>query len=178
MRISLFGGPGASKSTTAADQFARMKRAGYSIELVSEYVKSWAVQKRTINNFDQVYLMGKQMQYEYRFLSNGVKNIITDSPVLLSAHYTRALFPGMEKTADAMEAMIAEYDKQFPSINIFLNRGDKPYKTEGRWQTYEEALALDETIRNRLDDSGIDYVEFGYNEGDTIFRYIERLIDR
>lgn len=62
MRINLYAGPGAGKSTTAAMQFAKLKIAGHSIELVSEYVKAWAIAKRQVVGFDQIYLMGKQLQ--------------------------------------------------------------------------------------------------------------------
>ncbi len=39
MRINLFAGPGAGKSTTATWLFSQLKIAGISIELTSEYVK-------------------------------------------------------------------------------------------------------------------------------------------
>ena len=84
MRINLLAGPGSGKSTTAAWLFSELKIRHISVELITEYVKSWATQKRQVTTFDQVYLFGKQMQYEYRFLNNGIKNVVTDSPLILS----------------------------------------------------------------------------------------------
>jgi hypothetical protein len=139
MRINLYAGPGAGKSTTAAMLFGKLKVLGYSIELVSEYVKAWAIEKRNVIGFDQIYLMGKQLHYEHRFLSNGIQHIVTDSPVLLSACYTKAFYPNLYVASNHMEGIIAEYEREYPSINIFLNRQDKEYKEEGRWQTHEEA---------------------------------------
>lgn len=171
MRINLYAGPGAGKSTTAAWLFASLKRRGYSIELVSEYIKSWAVAKRNVAPFDQLYLMGKQLHYEYRFLSNSIKNIVTDSPVLLSAIYARSYFPELN-IADSMESIVAEYEKSHPSLNIFLNRGDKEYHTEGRWQSKEEAQSIDKTVRLVLDRNEIKYHEFSFFDHELILDHV------
>ena len=56
MRISLFGGPGSGKSTTAARLFSELKERHYSVEHVSEYVKSWTYMNRKPKGFDQVYI--------------------------------------------------------------------------------------------------------------------------
>jgi hypothetical protein len=168
LRINLYAGPGAGKSTTAAMLFAKMKILGYSIELVSEYVKGWAIAKRAPVGFEQVYLMGKQLQYEYRFLSHGIHNIVTDSPVLLSACYARAFYPELKDVATHMEAIIAEYERHHPSINIFLDRGDKPYSTEGRYQTKEQAQALDTVVKDSLNRLGIPYSTFSFCNDDIL----------
>jgi hypothetical protein len=157
--------------------FAKLKIAGYSIELVSEYVKAWAIAKRAPVGFDQVYLMGKQLQYEYRFLSNGIQNVITDSPVLLSACYTRAYYPELANVADHMDAIILEYEKQHPAINIFIDRGDKEYKTEGRYQTQEAAQKLDGVVRDTLERLNLPYTTFSFFDNDAILNHITAAID-
>lgn len=171
MRINLYAGPGAGKSTTAAWLFAELKKRDYSVELVSEYVKSWAIAKRDIIGFDQVYLMGKQLNYEYRFLANGIKHIVTDSPVLLSACYTRSYFDDL-KIADHMEAIIAEYEARHPSLNIFLNREGKEYRTEGRWQTAEEAKKIDTIVKDALGRNGLSYTEFSFYDTESILKHV------
>lgn len=118
------------------------------MEQVSEYVKAWTYQNRKVNTWDQVYLFGKQQQYEYRFLSNGVKNIVTDSPCFLSVVYSA--YYGNQKISDAILALCREYDKDHTCANIFLKRGNKEYIQEGRWQDKAGALALDEYILNML----------------------------
>jgi hypothetical protein len=175
MRINLYAGPGAGKSTTSSWLFAEMKKLGYSVELVSEYVKSWAIAKRDVIGFDQVYLMGKQLQYEYRFLAHGIQNIVTDSPVLLSACYTRSYFNDL-KIADHMEAIIAEYESRHPSLNIFLERGNKEYRTEGRWQTPDEALRMDDIIQATLDRNAIAYSPFSFYDSEGILDYVTQNI--
>lgn len=151
MRFNLFGGPGSGKSTTSAWLFSEMKRKLLSVELVTEYVKAWACQKRSIRGFDQVYLFGKQMQYEYRFLSSGIKNIVTDSPTFLSPVYAKLYMPN----TDVWKHLIGinkEYDNEQPFTNIFLIRGDKPYVQEGRYQDHEGAKAIDLLIRDMLEE--------------------------
>jgi len=149
VRINLLGGPGSGKSTTAAWLFSVMKERHISVELVTEYVKSWACQKRQVTSFDQVYLLGKQMQYEYRFLNSGIKNIITDSPVFLSAVYAEVYYSELKISKPILE-LVDAYEKQFPSVNIFLNRKNKPYIQEGRYQNYEQAKEVDNLIRHNL----------------------------
>ena len=39
--INFFGGPGCGKSTTAAELFAKMKKANYKVELVHEVAKDF-----------------------------------------------------------------------------------------------------------------------------------------
>jgi nicotinamide riboside kinase len=149
MRVNLLGGPGSGKSTTAAWLFSVLKENQISVELVTEYVKSWACQKRQVTSFDQVYFLGKQMQYEYRFLNAGVKNIVTDSPVFLSAIYSEVYYKELNISKPILE-LVDAYEKQFPSVNIFLNRKNKPYVQEGRYQNYEQAKKVDELIRQNL----------------------------
>ena len=149
MRINLLGGPGSGKSTTAAWLFSALKEHHISVELVTEYVKSWACQKRQVTSFDQIYLLGKQMQYEYRFLNAGIQNIVTDSPVFLSAIYAEVYYKELNISKPILD-LVDAYEKQFPSVNIFLNRKDKPYIQEGRYQNYEQAKEIDALIRANL----------------------------
>ena len=173
MRINFFGGPGSGKSTTSAMLFSEMKRRGHSIELVSEYVKSWAIAKRKVSEFDQLYLMGKQLHYEFRFISNGIENIVTDSPVLLSACYTKLYYPNLSKVADHMEEIILEYERLNPALNIFLTRGNKEYQTEGRYQSKDEAIAMDVYIRQTLDRLQLPYTSFSFFDREGIINNVE-----
>ena len=148
-RISFCAGPGAGKSTSAAWLFSELKIRSYSVELVSEYVKMWSYQKRTVNEFDQCYIAGKQLYYEYRFLSQGVKNVVTDSPIILSSIYAKINCKDIQISAPLRQIAL-EFEKKYPSIIIFLERKDKPYFQEGRYQNYEQALELDKLIRKSV----------------------------
>jgi ATP:corrinoid adenosyltransferase len=62
--ISLFAGPGAGKSTSAAYLYAHLKNRGVNSELVREYVKDRAWEERQIGTYDQIYFLGKQVRRE------------------------------------------------------------------------------------------------------------------
>jgi len=171
MRINLYAGPGAGKSTLASWLFAELKIRGYSIELVSEYVKSWAIEKRTIHPFHQVYFMGRQLEYEYRFLTNGVKHIITDSPVFLAATYARYYNSHLFEVANQMESIISTYEKKHPAINILLKRGDY-FQQEGRYHNREQAEKIDLAVLSTLVANGVTFKEFYAEDRQSILTYI------
>lgn len=176
MRINLYAGPGAGKSTTAARLFSELKELGKSIEQVAEVVKKWAVLKRPVKEYDQVYLLGEQMQSEYLNLSNGMKNIVTDSPVLLSCCYTEFFFPHLE-IHESMTTIALAYERDHPSVNIFLNRGNKPYDPQGRYQTADEAKEIDALVRKTLDKTGTVYTEFDFYDKAGILAHVLQKID-
>jgi hypothetical protein len=153
MRFNLLGGPGSGKSTTAALVFAAMKKELFSVELVNEYVKAWAYAKQPVDFYDQFYIQAKQMHYEYRFLKNGVRNIVTDSPVCLSYVY------GAPSLRGALQHVSDAYDRDFACVNIFIKRGDKPYVAAGRYQDKAKALEIDRRIQDTV--SGLQYVDYG-----------------
>ena len=177
MRINLNAGPGAGKSTTAAWLFSELKGKHISVELVTEYVKSWATQKRNVNSFDQIYLFGKQMQYEFRFLNSGVKNIVTDSPLILSAVYADFYYPELNLGQPLLQLM-KSYDAAHPSINIFLRRNDKKYIQEGRYQTYEQAKHVDELVQQYVTKhlNNVHFVD--YNDRNTILQLVLKNCDQ
>lgn len=146
MRINFLGGPDSRKTTTALRVAGELKRMRYSLEYVNEYVKSWAYGKRDVDRMDQFYIQAKQMQYEYRFLKAGVKNIISDSPVALGFIY------GPNDLAPALRAVSDAYDREFPCYNIFLIRGDAPYDPHGRYQSREKAVEVDAKIKREIKD--------------------------
>lgn len=161
MRINLLAGPGAGKSTTAAWLFSELKTRNISVELITEYVKTWAVQKRGVTTFDQVYLFAKQMQYEYIFLNNGIKNIVTDSPLALSCVYGDFYYPELKLGSDLLP-LLHKYETMFPSINIYLDRKDKKYIKEGRYQSYEQAIEVDNLVKSfiKTNLTNVHYIEY------------------
>jgi len=182
MRVNLLGGPGCGKSTTAAWLFSELKVRQVSVELVTEYVKVWACQKRKIETFDQVYLLGKQMQYEHRFLTAGVEHVITDSPVILSGIYAEHYdLDGTLGIARPLLSLAEAYEKKYPSVNIILDRKNKPYITQGRYQTHEQAREIDQLItryyltnKDRLE---LNVAYFDYRNREGILTYVLTVLE-
>lgn len=177
MRFNLLGASGVGKSTTAAWLFSELKRKLISVELTTEYCKHWAYSGRKVNEFDQIYLFGKQLQYEYRFLSNGVKNIVTDSPTLLSMIYAKHYYPHIN-IWEPIQKINEEYEKRYPSIDILLIRGEKPYIQEGRYQSYDESKKIDLLIKLTLNSTGRLYYEIDYQNRDGILEKVMQHIDK
>ena len=151
-RINLFGGPGIGKSVTAAKLFAELKIRNIHAELVREYIKTWAYQDRTPKSFDQYYIFGKQLWSEDVLLSNGVDIIITDSPLMMQIPYC---FP--EINSVSLKMMALDFEEKYPSINIFLSREGIEYQGEGRYHDYEQALKMDETIKDFLKKNDVQF---------------------
>lgn len=145
--INLYGGPGTGKSTSAAYIFALMKWQGKNAELVREYVKDWAWEGRNINDYDQIYLLGKQIRRE-SMLYGKVTDIVTDSPIMLSAYYASKFAPPVIGRG-VKELVKSFYDhaeaQGHHHVHVFLHR-TKPYNNQGRYQTEVQAKEIDNEL--------------------------------
>lgn len=131
--VNLYGGPGTGKSTTAAHLFALLKLDGHSAELCREYAKGVVYEERFYLLEDQLYIFAKQNRKMAR-LNGKVDVIITDSPLLLSYHYS--------DYDPFYKDLVFRYLNNFDNLHHFLVR-KKLYKSEGRIQTEEEARIMD-----------------------------------
>lgn len=162
--INLFAGPGAGKSTAAANLFSNLKQKHYSVELVTEYVKQWAYANKPIGVYDQLYVQAKQMHRESQLL-NKVDFIITDSPVWLCAYYAKHYYPKAIK--DATIEVARAYDLQLSEDghtqrNYFLLRPDqKNFSEKGRFHNLEESMKIDTLLEDLL------------NEEHRLFSYVD-----
>lgn len=153
--FSLFGGPGCGKSTLATQLYSKMKLNGYSVELVREYVKGWAYEGRKINKFDQIYIFGKQCRGE-NVLYGKVDYIITDSPIILGAVYEKIYTEREIITPSLLKYIQFTKDEGVDRVNFLLKR-NKPYDTNGRYETEEQAKKVDIKIKEFLDEHSFAY---------------------
>lgn len=159
----LYGGPGTGKSTTAAGLFADLKMRGVNCELVHEVAKDFVWEKRATALSHQPYIIAKQMFHMDR-LGDQVDVIVTDTSTLY------ALIYGEKLLTEFKEWVIADY-KARRTLNIFLDRNpSRPYSTEGRYQSKEEAEACDGQIRSMLDSIRISPHVVPAGRPDTILR--------
>lgn len=139
--INLWGGPGSGKSTLAANLFGELKAHEYNVELVREWVKLWAYEKRDLHFTNQTIVFGHQVEEETSFYGK-VDILITDCPLLISPFYEWVNHGTTNLLAPA-RAIIKQYEgKGVEYWNLFLKR-QWPYQTEGRWQDEERAKFLD-----------------------------------
>lgn len=149
--INLFGGPGCGKSTTAALLYGRLKLFGINVELVREYVKGWAWSDRQINEYDPLYLLGKQSSYESA-LYGKVNYIVTDSPLLLAGVYPSYKSRGEDRYVEQVAEgfVLRAINSGITHKNFFLTRGSIPFDPEGRYHNEMEAKELDDFILSYL----------------------------
>jgi hypothetical protein len=153
--INLFAGPGAGKSTLAADIFVNMKRMGISCELVREYVKDWAWEGRSITGFDQFYVLGKQIRKE-SMLYGKVDFVITDCPLWNSAFYEKH-YEDTRHLTDSVSAFTSYAEERGVRFdNYFLVR-NTPYQEAGRYQTEEQAKQIDREMKELLEELSLPY---------------------
>jgi hypothetical protein len=148
--INLYAGSGCGKSTTAAEVFSRMKHAGLSCELVTEYVKQWAWRGDKIGEWDDIYILAKQLRRE-SCLYGKVDYVVTDSPLGLAACYER-MYRGPE--ACAMRALCTELRKRQDKAGVLrvncLLRRSKPFVAAGRYETEAQARQVDTIVEEYL----------------------------
>jgi len=183
-RIGFLGGPGTGKSTCATRIFSDLKILNYNIEYVSEYAKKWAIDKKPIKEYDQIYMLGKQQHYEYQNLCNGYTHIITDSPMLLTYIYAKVYYPNNKRLQNGIRELVLDYELKFPSLNIFLNRDERIYNPLGRYQSEQQAKELDEIIKKECEDFSKDlgrqyiWSYFKFNDYKGILEYLKQRIEK
>jgi len=171
--INLYGGSGIGKSTCAAGLFAEMKQRGYNVELVSEYVKTWAWTGRVPTGFDQVYIFGKQASRE-SLLYNKVDYIITDSPLLLSGYYENYHL----KEAIVLPAVLNFIDyasrHEVKHLNFFLKRLKK-FDPRGRYESEEQAKAIDVDMKRWLNNLEVPLIDIETSDRERVEAIISLL---
>lgn len=149
--INFFGGPGTSKSITAADVYAKIRWAGINAEIALEYAKELVFAKDMGKLQNQVYITGQQLQRLVR-LNGQVEVIVCDSPLLLSTFYDK-------NKSNALRDLCLEQFNKFNNINYFINRKDELFETEGRIHNLEESKKKDRQIKAFLELYDIPYEE-------------------
>ncbi len=164
LRINFFGAPGRGKSNMASWIHSQLRFEHFNAELAQEWVKGWTLEHRPIQQFDQIYIFGKQHHIEYELLKAGVKNIVTDSPIWLSVFYA----PHDLKRGIA--ELIREYEQDYPALNILLLKDkDAIYEREGRYQNESDAQELEnKMIHFMIDVFGDSHKVFRFSQKEEI----------
>ena len=139
---NFFGGPGISKSTSAAYVFSALKRKHVKCELVFELPKELVYENNLEKLKCQPVIFGEQLWRIERLL-NKVDLIITDSPIILSMVYNGNQYP------PSFNLCVLDIFNRMNNINYLLER-NKPYFQYGRSQSEQEARQIDERIYETL----------------------------
>ena len=153
--INLVGGPGAGKSTFATMLFSSLKKKGVSCEYVDEFAKGLVWEGRDTALKDQLYVLANQNHKLNRVVGK-VNVIITDSPLLVSMYYNSVLPEGEKLNCEIFDKLVMECYEKYDNIVYYLER-NFPYVMEGRYQTEEESIVVNNVMKKMLDEKGIEY---------------------
>lgn len=136
-----------------------MKKQNHKVELVTEFAKDCVYEKQfDILNTDQLYILAKQNRRIQRiFYSNEhIDFVITDSPLLLNIVYGK--LNNYFFSSEPFNNMCHSLFNQYNNINILLDRTNVKFDPDGRVQkTEDEAIKIDNLIKNLLDSFGYNY---------------------
>lgn len=169
-RINLYGSSGCGKSTTSSMIFYELKKMQYNIELITEYIKLWTYIPRKPISWDGYYVQAKQITREDIILRGGIDLVVSDSPLLMQYFYA---WYHKDPCAKSMLQACKDFEKQYSSINIFIQRPkDIPYNNKGRYETAEESEKISKIMKSFLLKNKISFKTFYANEEKEIMEYV------
>lgn len=155
--INIIGGPGCDKSLFSAAIVLRLSLAGKRVETIPDYAKTLVWQRNTEVLKNQYFIA--QRQYEMLELIDGQVHFgVTECSLPQLLFYNENYAENICDVAKTRE-QILEWYRQSDNINILVRRGDKPYVHTGRFQTEEEARAVDVGLRNILQREQLPHTE-------------------
>jgi hypothetical protein len=151
--VNMFAGPGCGKSTLSAGLFHEMKKQHYKVEMIPEWIKGEGIWENRSQLFgDQDYIFAHQHRMQRRLIGHDIDYVITDSPLMLGMFYLPKDFP------QSFKPFMLDVVNSYDNLNIFIKRNDSlPYTREGRNQDLEEAIQIDDNIRNYFDVNDVKY---------------------
>lgn len=146
---------------------------GINCEYISEFAKDKTWEKNNTALSCQEFVFGNQ-SYKMWQCRDQVDVIITDSPLLLSTFYNDNPILGED-----FNKVVYNVFNSYRNMNVFVDR-HKEYNPIGRNQTYEEALVIDDNIKNTLVSKNISFLIIpGTKEGyDQIVKEITEEISK
>ena len=174
--INFFGGPGIGKSTQASGLFTEMKKNHMNVECTYEFPKEVAWEGNISQLKDQFFITANQHRNISR-LYGKVDYIIVDSPIILGCFYEQRYgegYPASHYSMSGLSKFLWQLFKQYDNINILLTRNEDTYDPNGRLQNLDEAIEIDNDIKQTLEINNIPFKEFNVDNktAGEIFTYI------
>lgn len=147
--ISLIGGPGSTKSTTAAGLYKLMKYYHHPTMFIQEFATQLVLEKRYEDLKHQDYILTIQDRGYRTAFSGGVEYVVTDTCLLLNLIYMKA--PGAIQLPSGYPDHLVDMFNQYTNKVFFINRPKvKEFQTYGRMHNEEQSMELDQQILDLL----------------------------
>lgn len=173
--INILGGPGVGKTTIASDLFATLKKMNKDVEIVSEFAKELVWEKRNEAFNDRLYMHAEQ-NHRLMMMNGNLDYIITDSPLILTSIYNRFYLENVHTPDynDMIDEVVIETWNLYNNVTFLINR-DVNYDTNGRRESLEEALKIDEKTTEYILNHQIPYITI--NDRDNAVEEILKSLD-
>lgn len=168
-----FSGPGAGKSTTSAGLFFMLKNDGIDCEIITEKAKDLTWERNLVGLGCQPWVSSTQI-YRQERVEGHVDVITTDSPILLGLYYNKA-----SSAADYhFKQFLVETYKAKNNLTVFLKRR-KGYNPNGRNQTEDEAVQIDNDLKYIMHYHDIPYIEIDGDKDGTqkLYKMVKERLD-
>ena len=166
--INLYGAPSTGKSTAACAIFAELKKLGFSVELVPEFAKELVWNERWKDLRDQFYVTGVQNN-RLRNLVGSVDYVITDSPILLGAIYSKR----NDYHFDEFERFLIKTYQTYNNLDFVIKK-ELGYETSGRQIKEAESFEIQQEIEELIKSVNPDAVFCGrVNIVETVVDFIK-----
>jgi hypothetical protein len=109
-------------------------------------------------------------------LDGKVRVVVSDCPLLLFAPYAREYIP--EYPHDEFEKLSLALNSKYQNLNLWIKRDPSIFKQEGRVQTLEQSIVMDDKIRNFVEQhSEIHHeVDNNFESVDILSVYVQNAI--
>ena len=172
--LNIHSGSGCGKSTIAAGVYTELKLRHGNAELVREYIKKWAWKKTPPGKFDQIYVLGQQINAE-SILYGQVEIIITDSPILLVSFYEQYLLGEGFLKNTTLDFMKYAESHGVTYLNFWLERPET-FDTRGRYETKETAMKIDVLMKDWLiKEAGIKLINLPADHNERVRLILEEV---
>lgn len=171
--VNFLGAASAGKSVLAADCYVTANKKGYKSYLVTEYVKTWALQGFPINEYRQMTILGQQIQSEecaygqYKFL-------FSESPLELVGFYSDYYSQHKLDPIDTIRQVRYNAIKyrNLKIVNLFLHIKPEWYDQTGRYETLEQALEREQKMKEYFIKRDIPFIELNHREPEKILEML------
>jgi hypothetical protein len=167
--VNLIGASNSRKTTTAAELFAKLKRMNKKVEFTQEFVKkfTWLFPGAAPDELDQSYVFGRELRQQ-KILLGKVDFIISDSPLILSAFY-HELRSGETYMYDYVSNVVKSIETKYnvKMINFFLGKTED-HEAYGRWESKEEAFAIQDKLKEWLSSHAINCIDLPLNPDERL----------